>query len=286
MKKKTRHNLSLLVLLAAFFVVLGIEKLEEAGTLSRLNKHTTESNGYRQHKISEKMVTYLQEVKERGRDVGLYLLESNFGQQAFPYAYEESTFQSLKKKWKKKNEWGEYLSANQALWDDIKYFPIPLSTTDKKLKVSYEDSWQTKRTYGGERGHEGCDIMTRQNVSGVYPVVSMTDGVVTNIGWLDKGGYRIGITSSSGGYFYYAHLSSYGNVKKGDQVQAGEVLGFVGDTGYGPEGTTGKFPVHLHLGIYLYPDGEEMSVNPYWVLRFLESYKLKYAYSLQEKVEL
>lgn len=281
MKKKVCHNLSLLVLLVAFFVVLGIEKLEEAGTISRLNQHTIESHGYRKHKISEKMVTYLQGAKERGRDVALYLLESDFGQQPFPYTYEDRTFLSLKKKWKMKNEWRDFFSVNQALWDDVKYFPIPLSTTDDKMKVSYEDSWQTKRTYGGERGHEGCDIMTRQNVPGVYPVVSITDGVVTNIGWLDKGGYRIGITSPSGGYFYYAHLSSYGNVKKGDVVQAGDVLGFVGDTGYGPEGTSGKFAVHLHLGIYLYPDGKEMSVNPYWILRFLESYKLKYAYSLQ-----
>ena len=43
---------------------------------------------------------------------------------------------------------------------------------------------------------------------GYYPVVSMTDGVVTEKGWLEKGGWRIGITAPTGAYFYYAHLDS------------------------------------------------------------------------------
>ena len=53
----------------------------------------------------------------------------------------------------------------------------------------------------------------------------------------------------------------------------------MGDSGYGPEGTTGMFDVHLHLGVYLRTDHyEELSVNPYWILRFLEKYRLEYAY--------
>ena len=72
------------------------------------------------------------------------------------------------------------------------------------------------------------------------------------IGWLPLGGYRIGIRSPGGGYFYYAHLSSYAeDFSEGDKVKAGEILGFLGDTGYGEEGTRGKFPPHLHLGIYI-----------------------------------
>ena len=62
-------------------------------------------------------------------------------------------------------------------------------------------------------------------------------------------------------------------------MNAGDVIGFMGDTGYGEEGTKGKFPVHLHVGIYVYPNGQEMSVNPYWVMRYLEQHKLKCAYS-------
>ena len=45
----------------------------------------------------------------------------------------------------------------------------------------------------------------------------------------------------------------------------------MGDTGYGEEGTRGKFAVHLHLGIYIHTEEyEELSVNPYWVLRWAE----------------
>ena len=53
----------------------------------------------------------------------------------------------------------------------------------------------------------------------------------------------------------------------------------MGDTGYGPEGTTGQFPVHLHVGVYV-PLGadQEMAINPYWMLCYLEDKKLKYAY--------
>ncbi len=62
-------------------------------------------------------------------------------------------------------------------------------------------------------------------------------------------------------------------------MKAGELLGYMGDSGYGPEGTTGKFDVHLHMGIYVYLDGEEISLNPYYVLRWLEDHRLKYEFS-------
>ena len=45
------------------------------------------------------------------------------------------------------------------------------------------------------------------------------------------------------------------------------------------EGTRGNFDVHLHVGIYSYEEGREISVNPYYVLLYLENKKLKYAYS-------
>ena len=121
--------------------------------------------------------------------------------------------------------------------------------------------------------------MALRNERGIYPVLSISDGTVTNLGWLEKGGYRIGITSNSGTYYYYAHLESYSNLKEGDAVEAGELLGYMGDSGYGPEGTVGQFDVHLHFGIYLYRDGSEISFNPYYLLKYLEKHKLKYAYS-------
>ena len=162
---------------------------------------------------------------------------------------------------------------------ELSYFPVAESSVDKAFKTSYVNTWMSERSYGGKRGHEGIDIMASVNERGVYPVISMTDGVVTNLGWLEQGGYRIGITSDSGIYYYYAHLDSYSNIVEGQRVKAGDFLGFMGDSGYGQEGTKGKFPVHLHIGIYLYDEGKEIGVNPYYILCYLENKKLKYAYS-------
>ncbi len=163
--------------------------------------------------------------------------------------------------------------------NDVIYHPIPESIVDKSLKISYEDGWMVERKYKGTSGHEGTDIMASVNKRGVYPVISMTDGVITNLGWLEKGGYRVGITSNSGIYYYYAHLDSYANLEKGQKVKAGELLGMMGDSGYGPEGTKGQFAVHLHVGIYSFEGGREISVNPYYVLLSLENRRLEYEFS-------
>ena len=149
-----------------------------------------------------------------------------------------------------------------------------------QLKNCYEDSWMDSRTYGGNRHHEGTDLFGPVSQSGYYPIISITDGIVEQKGWLPLGGYRIGIRSDSGGYFYYAHLSSYEeDFTPGDRVQAGEILGFMGNTGYGQEGTSERFPVHLHLGIYITtPEGQDISVNPYHVLQCLRKKIRKYTY--------
>ncbi len=163
----------------------------------------------------------------------------------------------------------KFQSAYQAIWDDVACFPVSESG------MVYENSWMFERSYGGKRGHEGTDLIPPRNLSGYYRIVSMTDGVVEKAGWLEKGGYRIGIRSPSGGYYYYAHFDSYAeNFYVGQPIGAGQFLGYMGDTGYGPEGTRGQFDVHLHVGIYIETDRtEELSVNPYWVLRYAEIYK-------------
>lgn len=278
MKRRYKRNLFLMVILAAFFLELAITKVEEQSKLQRLTGLTTESMAFREQNFTEEMLTHLQNADDKGMAAGIYLLESKFGYQEFSYSYTKETFQKLKRKWQKSADFSKYIKMMQAIWNDIKYFPVPESITDSQALVYYEESWMTERTYGGKRGHEGTDIMAKKNERGLYPVVSITDGVVQNKGWLEKGGYRIGILSPSGGYFYYAHLDSYANLEEGDEVKAGDILGFMGDSGYGEEGTVGQFPVHLHLGIYIYPDGKEVSVNPYWILRYLEGNKLKCAY--------
>lgn len=151
-------------------------------------------------------------------------------------------------------------------------FPVGKIEKMPRADVSFYNSWNDARLYGGERVHEGCDIMATVNERGIYPVLSVSDGVVEKIGWLDLGGYRIGIRSETGVYFYYAHLYEYAkDFEIGEQVSAGTLLGYMGDSGYGEEGTIGKFDVHLHFGIYLNDtEGREYSVNPYPFLCYLQ----------------
>ena len=150
--------------------------------------------------------------------------------------------------------------------NDLKTFPIPLAY---RSEINYEDTFGASRNNGG---HEGCDIMDNLNVSGRIPIVSATDGTVTNIGWLYLGGYRIGITSENDIYYYYAHLDSYAKgIKTGDKIIAGQLIGFMGDTGEGDEGTRGKFPVHLHFGIYSgISQGKERPIDPYSFIKMIE----------------
>lgn len=111
---------------------------------------------------------------------------------------------------------------------DAQYFPIPESTLDESLTVSYVNSWMAERSYKGESVHEGTDIMAGENVRGLYPVLSMSDGVVTNIGWLEKGGYR--------GWNYVAEwrlllLCAFGvlcRYKKGRQYKSRAASGIYG----------------------------------------------------------
>lgn len=174
----------------------------------------------------------------------------------------------------------ELCEAYEAVLRDIVYFPVAKSQGSTPF-ISYENSWMNERTYGGERTHEGTDIMAGQDQRGLYPIISVSDGVIEKAGWLKLGGYRLGIRTESGAFIYYAHLHSYSEeFAEGDTVSAGEVLGLMGDTGYSEiEGTTGNFPVHLHFGIYLNDsEGNEISVNPYYVLQYLEKNTLVYNY--------
>lgn len=162
---------------------------------------------------------------------------------------------------------------------ELELFPIPKSTIHPEYEAAFEDSWMSERTFGGERGHEGTDIMLDPDERGLFPVLSMTDGFVEKKGWLPQGGYRLGIRSMGGIYYYYAHLYDYAEgVKPGTPVVAGQLLGFAGDSGYSNiEGTVGNFPVHLHIGIYYNDEkGTETAVNPYPFLMSLKPLVIDY----------
>lgn len=267
------------IFLLAFFAVLNTGVLISVSGFQRLQKLVVSQPDFRRQPVSETMQVYLKQAADPGRDVGLYWMATDFENRRFPGKVSPSGFQKLYRQWRNQTGWDAYVQSCRAIWNDVKYFPIPQSLDDTEDKISYVDSWMFERNYGGKRGHEGTDIMAEKNTPGYYPVVSMTDGVVTEKGWLEKGGWRIGITAPTGAYFYYAHLDSYAELEKGDSVKAGDLLGYMGDSGYGEEGTTGEFPVHLHLGIYLKEGTEEISVNPYPVLRYAENARIKCVYS-------
>lgn len=164
------------------------------------------------------------------------------------------------------------LKINKQIYGEVSCFPV----SGKKKEVNYVDSYGNARTYGGKRVHLGTDIMDNENERGRLKIVSMTDGIIENIGWNEKGGWRVGIKSRQGAYYYYAHLDSYNNlIYKGMEIKAGELLGCMGDTGYGvTPGTRGKFPVHLHIGIMLDIDTEEeIWINPFYILKYIENKK-------------
>ena len=152
---------------------------------------------------------------------------------------------------------------------------MPDSVLDPGLTTSYVNTWMAERSYGGKRGHEGIDIMADVQRPGLYPVVSMTDGAVTNLGWLEQGGYRIGITGDSGTYYYYAHLDSYGQVGKGDRVRR-DIWEIQVMARKGPEESS---TYTCMWGSMSTRRGRRFSLNPYYVLQALEDRRLRYEYS-------
>ncbi|MHA0858154.1 M23 family metallopeptidase [Paenibacillus sp. CMAA1364] len=137
-------------------------------------------------------------------------------------------------------------------------FPLPITS-----HYSYRSTWGTGRNWGGFRIHEGTDLFAGYGV----PVRSTSYGVVELKGWNSYGGWRIGIRDINNQYHYYAHLMGYEkSLKAGDMVISGQVIGYVGSSGYGKPGTQGKFPPHLHYGIYRDSGLMEWSFDPYPLL--------------------
>ncbi len=161
------------------------------------------------------------------------------------------------------------------LLEEMECFPVRKDQTGRET-WGYENGYGDGRSYGGSRKHEGIDIIPSTVQNGYFAIQSVSDGVIEQLGWLELGGYRVGVRTDSGLYFYYAHLDSYApDLKKGDRVCAGQLLGYMGDTGYGKEGTRGQFMVHLHFGIYYNRDGKEKSLNPFYLLQYRDCGMIK-----------
>lgn len=102
------------------------------------------------------------------------------------------------------------------------------------------DTWGGARS--GGRKHQGVDIFAKRGT----PVLSATRGVVSSVNDYGIGGKHVWVIGPGGERHYYAHLDGFApGIARFDLVEAGGLLGFVGDTG-NARGT----PPHLHYGIY------------------------------------
>lgn len=116
--------------------------------------------------------------------------------------------------------------------------------------ASYTSDYGAPRA--GTGWHQGNDIFAPIGV----PVLAVADGELSKVGVNNLGGNRLWLTDQLGNTYYYAHLSAYAtHVADGVRVRAGEVIGFVGNTGQAR--TT---PPHLHFEIH---PGDGASVDPY-----------------------
>ena len=104
------------------------------------------------------------------------------------------------------------------------------------------------------------------------PIVAVEGGVVEVMGWNRYGGWRIGVRSfDSKRYYYYAHLQKdkpfAEGLQEGDIVQAGDLLGFMGRTGYSDrENVNNLTKVHLHFGMQLvFEESQKECLSEIWV---------------------
>ena len=148
-------------------------------------------------------------------------------------------------------------------------------------RYSHCDDFGMARSFGFQRKHLGHDMMGAAGT----PIVAVEGGVVEALGWNLYGGWRVGIRSFDGRrYYYYAHLlkdSPYApGLEEGDTVEAGDLIGFMGRTGYSHRENVNTIEtVHLHFGIQLIFDesqkecNSEIWIDPYPIVRLLENHR-------------
>jgi murein DD-endopeptidase MepM/ murein hydrolase activator NlpD len=129
----------------------------------------------------------------------------------------------------------------------------------------YGDTFGAPRSDVSGGWHHGDDIFAPLGA----PILAVANGTVFSVGWNDVGGYRLWLRDRGGNEFYYAHLSAYTTLAvDGRNVKAGDVLGFVGNTG-DAQGT----PFHLHFEVHpvsLLFLGYDGAVNP---TKYLDAWK-------------
>ena len=158
-----------------------------------------------------------------------------------------------------------------------KYGLKAFSPIAKGFPYSDYDDFGVSRSYGYKRQHLGHDMMGQIGT----PVICIETGYVEALGWNQYGGWRVGIRSpDKKRYYYYAHLRQdypyQAKLKEGDLVTAGDVIGYMGHTGYSTKENVNNIDtVHLHYGLELIFDeewresGHEIWVDCYNLTRFL-----------------
>ncbi|MCM1569397.1 MAG: M23 family metallopeptidase [Roseburia sp.] len=143
------------------------------------------------------------------------------------------------------------------------YFPLA-----RGFDYTHYDDFGAGRSYGYKRRHLGHDMMGLVGV----PIIAVESGYVEALGWNQYGGWRIGIRSFDGKrYYYYAHLRQnypYAEgLEEGDIVTAGDVIGYMGHTGYSTEENVNNIEVtHLHWGLELiFDESQKESNNEIWI---------------------
>lgn len=146
---------------------------------------------------------------------------------------------------------------------------------------SHCSDFGNSRSYGFTRKHLGNDLMGGLGT----PIVAVESGVVEVMGWNRYGGWRIGIRSfDSKRYYYYAHLQKdhpfADGLLEGDIVQAGDLIGFMGRTGYSDKENVNNIQtVHLHFGMQLVFDesqkecNSEIWIDVYNIVRLLNTHR-------------
>ena len=146
---------------------------------------------------------------------------------------------------------------------------------------SHCSDFGVSRSFGFNRKHLGNDLMGGLGT----PIVAVEGGVVEVMGWNRYGGWRIGIRSfDNKRYYYYAHLQKdhpfAEGLQQGDIVQAGDLIGFMGRTGYSDKENVNNIEtVHLHFGMELVFDESqkeclsEIWIDVYDIVRLLSSHR-------------
>lgn len=124
---------------------------------------------------------------------------------------------------------------------------------------------QIADTYGAprwDRSHEGVDIFAPRGT----PVRAAAPGFVYRIDDLSLGGLSVTIFGDGGRRYFYTHFDSVPpELREGQRVEVGDLIGYVGNSG-NAAGT----PTHLHFGVYSGEDEnlcEWRALNPLPILR-------------------